>query len=149
MISRSSRRVKKNWRWASGVVAAAKARVARESQARVTGNARTRSLVRLRRLRAPRDKEWGRMEAAEPNQICQTGVSKIYVGPTGGLGVPRLLVDCCKLRVVGLNLSHRCRTEVPLAVVEQAVLEPLAEGCRTAQVTMPTHNGMQFTSAVH
>ena len=43
-------------------------------------------LVRSRRLRARRKKEWGRVEAAEPNQIWQSDMTKIWadqrwVGP--------------------------------------------------------------------
>ena len=34
-------------------------------------------LVRSRRLRARRKKEWGRVEAAEPNQIWQSDMTKI------------------------------------------------------------------------
>jgi len=33
-------------------------------------------LVRSRRLRARRKKEWGRVEAAEPNQIWQSDMTK-------------------------------------------------------------------------
>ena len=38
-------------------------------------------LVRSRRLRARRKKEWGRVEAAEPNQIWQSDMTKIWTGP--------------------------------------------------------------------
>ena len=41
-------------------------------------------LVRSRRLRARRKKEWGRVEAAEPNQIWQTDMTKIWAGPAVG-----------------------------------------------------------------
>jgi putative transposase len=41
-------------------------------------------LVRSRRLRARRKKEWGRVEAAEPNQIWQSDMTKIWAGPTVG-----------------------------------------------------------------
>ena len=44
-------------------------------------------LVRSRRLRARRKKEWGRVEAAEPNQIWQSDMTKIWAGPSGRLGV--------------------------------------------------------------
>ncbi len=43
-------------------------------------------LVRARRLRARRKKEWGRVEAAEPNQIWQTDMTKIWAGSGRGLG---------------------------------------------------------------
>ena len=41
-------------------------------------------LVRSRRLRARRKKEWGRVEAAEPNQIWQSDMTKIWAGPAVG-----------------------------------------------------------------
>jgi len=41
-------------------------------------------LVRARRLRARRKKEWGRVAAAEPNQIWQSDMTKIWAGPTVG-----------------------------------------------------------------
>ena len=44
-------------------------------------------LVRSRRLRARRKKEWGRVEAAEPNQIWQSDMTKIWAGPARGLGL--------------------------------------------------------------
>ena len=37
-------------------------------------------LVRSRRLRARRKKEWGRVEATEPNQIWQSDMTKIWAG---------------------------------------------------------------------
>jgi transposase InsO family protein len=41
-------------------------------------------LVRSRRLRARRKKEWGRVEAAQPNQIWQSDMTKIWAGPAVG-----------------------------------------------------------------
>jgi transposase InsO family protein len=41
-------------------------------------------LVHSRRLRARRKKEWGRVDAAEPNQIWQSDMTKIWAGPTVG-----------------------------------------------------------------
>src|ERR1700747_1980653 len=38
-------------------------------------------LVHSRRLRARRKKEWGRVEAAEPNQIWQSDMTRIWAGP--------------------------------------------------------------------
>jgi putative transposase len=103
-------------------------------------------LVRSRRLRARRKKEWGRVEAAEPNQIWQTDMTKIWAGPAVGWAYLVCVIDCCTREIVGWNLSHRCRTEDALAAVEQAVLVRLPEGSRTARVTLTTDNGTQFTS---
>jgi transposase InsO family protein len=41
-------------------------------------------LVRSRRLRARRRKEWGRVEASAPNQIWQSDMTKIWAGPAVG-----------------------------------------------------------------
>ncbi len=85
-------------------------------------------LVRARRLRARRKKEWGRVEAAEPNQIWQTDMTKIWAGPAVGWAYLVCVIDCCTREIVGWQLSHRCRTEDALAAVEQAVLARLPEG---------------------
>ena len=103
-------------------------------------------LVRSRRLRARRKKEWGRVEAAEPNQIWQSDMTKIWAGPAVGWAYLVSVIDCCTREIVGWNLSHRCRTEDALAAVEQAVLARLPEGSREARLTMTTDNGTQFTS---
>jgi transposase InsO family protein len=92
-------------------------------------------LVRSRRLRARRKKEWGRVETSEPNQIWQSDMTKIWAGPTVGWAYLVCVIDCCKREIVGWNLSHRCRTEDALAAVEQAVLERLPQGTRKATAT--------------
>src|SRR5271170_5923233 len=104
-------------------------------------------LVRSRRLRARRKKEWGRVEAAEPNQIWQSDMTKIWAGPAVGWAYLVCVIDCCTREIVSWNLSHRCRTEEALAAVEQAVLERLPAGSRQASVTLTTDNGTQFTSS--
>ncbi len=87
-------------------------------------------LVRSRRLRARRKKEWGRGEAAEPNQIWQSDMTKIWAGPGVGWAYLVCVIDCCTREIVGWNLSHRCRSEDALAALEQAVLELLPSGSR-------------------
>jgi putative transposase len=103
-------------------------------------------LVRSRRLRARRKKEWSRVEVAEPNQIWQSDMTKVWAGPAVGWEYLVSVIDCCTREIVGWNLSHRCRTEDALRAVEQAVLERLPEGSREARLTMITDNGTQFTS---
>jgi putative transposase len=103
-------------------------------------------LVRSRRLRARRRKEWGRVEAAEPNQIWQSDMTKIWAGPTVGWAYLVSVIDCCTREIVGWNLSNRCRTEDALAAVERSVLHRLPAGSRAAHVTLTTDNGTQFTS---
>ena len=103
-------------------------------------------LVRSRRLRARRKKEWGRVEAVRPNQIWQSDMTKIWAGPTVGWAYLVSVIDCCTREIVSWNLSQRCRTEEALDAVEQAVLVRLPEGSREARVTLTTDNGTQFTS---
>jgi len=102
-------------------------------------------LVRSRRLRARRKKEWGRVEAAEPNQIWQSDMTKVWSGLAVDWAYLVCVIDCRTREIVGWNLSHRCRTEDALAAVEQAVLERLPESSRQASVTLTT--GTQFTSS--
>lgn len=104
-------------------------------------------LVRSRRLRARRKKEWGRVEATAPNQIWQSDMTKIWAGPAVGWAYLVSVIDCCTREIVGWHLSHRCRTADALAAVEQAVLERLPAGSREAPLTLTTDNGTQFTSA--
>jgi putative transposase len=104
-------------------------------------------LVRSRRLRARRKKEWGRVQALAPNQIWQSDMTKIWAGPAVGWAYLVCVIDCCTREIVGWHLSHRCRTEDALAAVEQAVLERLPAGSRSASVTLTTDNGTQFTSS--
>jgi len=104
-------------------------------------------LVRSRRLRARRRKEWGRVEAPLPNQVWQSDLTKIWAGPTVGWAYLVSVIDCCTREIVGWSLSNRCRTDEALAAVEQAVLERLPEGSREARLTLTTDNGTQFTSA--
>jgi putative transposase len=104
-------------------------------------------LVAARRLRARRKKEWGRVEAAEPNQIWQTDMTKIWAGPAVGWGYLVCVIDCCTREIVGWQLSQRCRTEDALAALEQAVLSRLPAGSRESSITLTTDNGTQFTSS--
>ncbi len=102
-------------------------------------------LVRSRRLRARRKKEWGRVETSAPNQIWQSDMTKIWAGPAVGWAYLVCVIDCCTREIVGWQLSHRCRTEDALAAVEQAVR--VARGQPQASVTLTTDNGTQFTSS--
>jgi putative transposase len=103
-------------------------------------------LVRSRRLRARQRKEWGRVEAAQPNQIWQSDMTKIWAWPAVGWAYLVSVIDCCTREIVGWDLSNRCRTEDALTAVEQAVLHRLPEGSREADLTLTTDNGTQFTS---
>jgi transposase InsO family protein len=63
-------------------------------------------LVRSRRRRARRKKEWGSVEAAEPNQISQSDMTKIWAGPAVGWAYLVCVIRCCAREIVGSNLSH-------------------------------------------
>jgi len=104
-------------------------------------------LVQSRRLRARRQKEWGRVEARRPNEIWQADMTKVWIGPSLGWAYLVSVIDCCTREIVGWHLSLRCRTEDALAAVEQAVLERLPAGSRSANLTLTTDNGTQFTSS--
>ena len=64
------------------------------------------TLVRSRRLWAR-----SRVEAAEPNQIWQSDMTKSRSGPAVGWACLVSVIDCFTREIVGWNLSHRCRTE--------------------------------------
>ena len=104
-------------------------------------------LVRSRRLRARRRKEWGRVVTDWPNQVWQADLTKVWAGPAVGWAYLVSVIDCCTREIVGWDLSARCRTEEALAAVEGAVLERLPKGSRGADSTLTTDNGTQFTSA--
>ena len=68
----------------------------RVNRKRVLRVMRERSLlVRSRRLRARRKKEWGRVEATQPNQIWQSDMAKIWAGPAVGWAYLVCVIDCC------------------------------------------------------
>ncbi len=104
-------------------------------------------LVRARRLRARRRKDWGRVETDHPNQVWQADLTKVWAGSAVGWAYLVSVIDCYTREIVGWDLSTRCRTEEALAAVEQAVLDRLPAGSRGAGLTLTTDNGTQFTSA--
>lgn len=65
---------------ATDVVAAAEERAARESQTSAAGNARAWLADTL----ASSKRTSGRVDAAEPNQIWQSDMTKIWAGPAVG-----------------------------------------------------------------
>lgn len=103
-------------------------------------------LVRMRRLRVTRRKEWSQVNAMEPNQVWQMDMTKLWAGPATGWAYLVSALDCCTREIVGWDLSLRCRTQEAIAALERAVLERLASGPRGAGLTLTTDNGTQFTS---
>jgi putative transposase len=87
------------------------------------------------------------VEAARPNQIGQSDMTKIWAGSAVGWACLVSVIDCCTRELVSWNLSHLCRIEEALDAVEQAVLQLLPKGSRQADVTLTTDNGTQFTSS--
>ena len=104
-------------------------------------------LVRLRRLRVTRRKEWSQVDAQHPNQIWQMDMTKLWAGPSVGWAYLVSVIDCCTREIVGSDLSLRCRTDEAIVALERAVLERLASGSRGTGLTLTTDNGTQFTSA--
>ena len=103
-------------------------------------------LVRARRLRARRRKDWSRVETERPNQVWQADLTKVWAGPAVGWAYLVSVIDCHTREIVGWDLSARCRTQDALAAIEGAVLERLPAGSRGAGLTLTTDNGSQFTS---
>ena len=62
-------------------------------------------LVRSRRLRARRKKEWGRVEVSQPNEIWQSDMTKIWAGPVAGWAYLVCVIDCCTREIIGW-ISH-------------------------------------------
>ena len=104
-------------------------------------------LVRQRRFRISRRKDWGKVEALHPNHVWQSDMTKVWAGPSVGWAYLVSVIDCCTREIVGWDLSLRCRTEASLAAINRAVLEVLPFGSRGTGLTLTTDNGTQFTSA--
>jgi putative transposase len=94
-------------------------------------------LVRSRRLRARRKKEWGRVEAAGPNQIWRSDMTKIWAGPTVGWMYLVCVIDCC-MRESWVSISRIAAEPKMLVAVEQAVLARLPEGSGGENLTLTT-----------
>jgi putative transposase len=103
-------------------------------------------LVRSRRLRARRKKDWSRVETVRPNQVWQTDMTKVWAGPGAGWAFLVSAIDCYTREIVGWHLSPRCRTVDALAALLPAVLQRFPQGSRGAGLTLTTDNGTQFTS---
>ena len=103
-------------------------------------------LVAPRRLRARRQKEWGRVIAEAPNQVWQSDMTKVWAGANVGWAYLVSVIDCCTREIVGWDLSLRCRTQEAIAAVECAVLQAMADGSRGSGLVLTTDNGTQFTS---
>jgi putative transposase len=103
-------------------------------------------LVAPRRLRARRQKEWGRVIAEAPNQVWQSDMTKVWAGANVGWAYLVSVIDCCTREIVGWDLSLRCRTQEAIAALERAVLETMADGSRGSGLVVNTDNGTQFTS---
>jgi putative transposase len=91
-------------------------------------------LVRSRRLCARRKKEWGRVEAAEPNQIWQSDMTKIWARPAVGWAYLVSVIEPLPNRG-----SARCRGA--------SRTRSVAAGSRETDLTLTTDNGTQFTSS--
>ncbi len=105
-------------------------------------------LLRSRRFRVSRRKDWSTVEASHPNLVWQSDMTKLWAGPTVGWAYLVSVLDCCTREIVGWDLSLRCRSQDALAALNQAVLQvfsfdPHGKGLT---LTLTTDNGTQFTS---
>jgi putative transposase len=104
-------------------------------------------LVRSRRLRVTRRKDWSPVNVSQPDQVWQMDMTKVWAGPTTGWAYLVSALDCYTREIVGWDLSLHCRTQDALAALHRAVLEALPFGSRGKGLTLTTDNGTQFTSA--
>ena len=58
-------------------------------------------LVRRRRLQVSRRKDWGKVEALQPNHIWQSDMTKVWAGPGVGWAYLVSVIDCCTRQIVG------------------------------------------------
>jgi transposase InsO family protein len=93
-------------------------------------------LVRSRRLRARRKKEWGRMETSEPNQNLALGHDQDLGGANGTLDVSGLL-----------HAGDRGLESFASLSVEADCDRTAACGQLRGNLTQTTDNGTQFTSS--
>ena len=79
------------------------------------------------------------MEAAEPNQIWQSDMTKVWAGANVGWAYLVDVIDCCTREIVGWRFSHRCRTEDALAASRAGGARTVApSGSREMRLTMTT-----------
>jgi putative transposase len=102
-------------------------------------------LVQSRRLRARRQKEWGRVEARRPNEIWQADMTKVWIGPLLGWAYLVSVIDCCTREIVGWHLSQRCRSEDPTAQVFGCMVGGLVAG---VNLSRPGPYGREVLSVV-
>ena len=93
-------------------------------------------LVAPRRLRARRQKEWGRVIAEASNQVWQSDMTKVWAGANVGWAYLVSVIDRCTRELLGWDLSLRCRTQEAIAAVERPVLEAMADGSRASMNTV-------------
>jgi putative transposase len=105
-------------------------------------------LLRSRRFRVTRRKDWSTVEASHPNLVWQSDMTKLWAGPTVGWAYLVSVLDCCTREIVGWDLSLRCRSQDALTALNQAVLQVLSFDPRGKglTLTLTTDNGTQFTS---
>jgi putative transposase len=105
-------------------------------------------LLRSRRFRVTRRKDWSTLEASHPNLFWQSDMTKLWAGPTVGWAYLVSVLDCCTREIVGWDLSLRCRSQEALTALNQAVLQVLSfdPHRKGLTLTLTTDNGTQFTS---
>jgi putative transposase len=104
-------------------------------------------LVRSRRLRVTRRKDWSTVDVSAPDQVWQMDMTKVWAGPATGWAYLVSALDCCTREIVGWDLSRHCRTQDALVALERGLRETLLCDPSGKGLTLTTDNGTQFTSA--
>lgn len=102
-------------------------------------------LVDVKRYKAKRRVRRAKPEAERQNQIWGTDMTKFYIDTVGWLYFV-IVLDWYTKKIVGWDLSLRCKTDQWLAALNQAVDEELLLGSREYGLMLISDNGSQPTS---
>jgi putative transposase len=102
-------------------------------------------LVPQTRYRAKRQPAGRKPRAARPRQFWGIAMTKFFIP---GLGWAYLVIglDWLSRKVVGWQLSLRCRTQEWRTALEEAVLQEFPDGVRGQQLKLISDNGCQPSS---
>jgi putative transposase len=102
-------------------------------------------LVNVRQYKAKRRPQRAKPIAERQNQIWGTDMTKFYIDTVGWLYFV-VVLDWYTKKIVGWDLSLRCKTDQWLAALNQAVDEELLLGSREYGLMLISDNGSQPTS---
>ncbi len=102
-------------------------------------------LVNVQQYKAKRRPQRAKPIAERQNQIWGTDMTKFYIDTVGWLYFV-IVIDWYTKKIVGWDLSLRCRTDQWLTALNQAVDEELLLGSREYGLMLISDNGSQPTS---